>query len=138
MSCASPGATHHMACDCRESDWAAKLAAAEERIREMESRANAREAEVQAHMEGRYAAEERARRMEHAARCCARELTYVAEVEPVGGPLLAHSGEGDACVALVESLCGPMAAWPEEEEMAQERLRSLTPPPEAEKRGEGE
>lgn len=70
------------------------------------------------------AAEAERDRLAKVARACARELSYVAEVEPVGGPLLAHTGEGDACVALVEKLCGPMETWPIEEENAQEMLRA--------------
>lgn len=70
------------------------------------------------------AAEARCAELEHAARCCARELSCVAEVEPAGGPLLAHTAEGDACVALVERLCGKMRVWPIEEDNAQEILRA--------------
>jgi hypothetical protein len=68
---------------------------------------------------------DRLARAEEALRCCARELTYVAEVEPVGGALLAHTGEGDACVALAERLLGPMRDWPLEDAMAQEILAAL-------------
>ena len=29
MGCNSPGATHHLACDCREREWAERLAGAD-------------------------------------------------------------------------------------------------------------
>lgn len=51
MGCNSPGSTHYAACDCRESEWAARLAAAEEaystlatHAQEMEARAEKAEA----------------------------------------------------------------------------------------------
>jgi hypothetical protein len=68
VSCTQPGSTHHLACDCREAEWAAKLAAAEARIRSLEADAAIREAEVQAHMEARYAAEAALRSIEDAIR----------------------------------------------------------------------
>lgn len=51
---------------------------------------------------------------EEALRHAARELVYVHMHEPVGGPDLVHTSEGDACIALAEKLLGPMATWPDE------------------------
>ena len=64
--CGYPNSTHYMGCDCREAEFAQKLAAAEARIRSLESAAAAREAVCVAHMEARVAAEERARKLEEA------------------------------------------------------------------------
>lgn len=118
MSC-GPNRTCHAACDCREARWAAKLAAAEARIRELESRANAREAEVQAHMEARYAAEERARRLEEALRAEALLLAAAAGIQAVAE----EAGRTTKASEVYQYLAF--------------RLALLAPPPEAEKRGEG-
>lgn len=49
MGCNSPGATHRLACDCREAEWAARLAASEKAREEADAyagRANARIADL--------------------------------------------------------------------------------------------
>ena len=74
MSCNDPGATHHLACDCREAEWAAKLAKAEERAaglsRELLAAIQARDRE----REARRAAEEAtANHQDDALRCVKAE-----------------------------------------------------------------
>ena len=49
MGCNSPGATHHLACDCREQEWSERLAASEKAREEADAyagRANARIADL--------------------------------------------------------------------------------------------
>ena len=48
MNCSGPGATHHLACDCRERKWAERLAGADRALyaeRERVVRAELRAAE---------------------------------------------------------------------------------------------
>ena len=106
----NPGSSHWLGCACSESAWAEKLAAAEARIRKLESVGNAREAEVTAHMEARYAAEERARRLEEALR---------------------------NAVEMIHDANGPLEYAKANDWMRGQLLAIQTPPPEAEKRGEG-
>lgn len=61
----------------------------------------------------RYAAEAKAERLAKALRHCARELQYVLDADPCEQREIHQSGEAKACVALAESLLGPMRGWPE-------------------------
>ena len=49
-----------------------------------------------------------------ALRHAARELQYVLDADPCEQREIHQSGEAVACVALAESLLGPMRDWPEE------------------------
>ena len=59
------------------------------------------------------AAEAKAERLAKAVRHCARELQYVLDADPCEHGEIYQSGEAKACVALAESLLGPMRGWPE-------------------------
>ena len=59
------------------------------------------------------AAEREAERLAEALRHCARELQYVLDADPCEHGEIHQSGEAKACVALAESLLGPMRGWPE-------------------------
>ena len=63
-------------------------------------------------LEGKGTAESRLAAAESALRHAARELQYIADDERCDK--LHQSEEGLACIALAESLLGPMRDWPEE------------------------
>lgn len=67
-------------------------------------------ADVRARM---LAGEAKAERLAEALRHCARELQYVLDADPCEHGEIHQSGEAKACVALAESLLGPMRGWPE-------------------------
>ena len=58
------------------------------------------------------AGEAKAERLAEALRHCARELQYVLDADPCEQREIHQSGEATACVALAESLLGPMRDWP--------------------------
>lgn len=58
-------------------------------------------------------AEAKAERLAKVLRHCARELQYVLDADPCEHWEIHQSGEAKACVALAESLLGPMRGWPE-------------------------
>ena len=86
MNCSGPGATHHLACDCREAEWAARLLAAEKAREEADAyagRANARIADLGERLDATEAV------LRTAAARAARLLTVIKEIEGKTG----HFGE---------------------------------------------
>jgi len=81
------------------------------------------------------AAEARIRELEGALRHAARELQYVLDSDPCDERDVHQTGEGRACVALAETLLGPMQGWPEEPNAGMAALLALVPPPGAAKKG---
>lgn len=99
----------------REAEWVEKFAAAERRAEEAEAERDQYAMQRVAVWEEKYAAlRAENERLREALRHCARELQYVLDADPCDQAEIHQSGEGFACVALAESLLGPMRTWPEE------------------------
>ena len=142
MDCKSEAASHYAGCDCNEAHWQNDIARlTRERDEAREERDRARRdhegacqlvakmhhaatgavsgpargvvedvADVRARM---LAGEAKAEWLAEALRHCARELQYVLDADPCEHGEIHQSGEAKACVALAESLLGPMRGWPE-------------------------